>query len=46
MSPKVVLAGGSGLLGRALAPRLTKLGFEVVVLSRSAREEAPVREVL
>ncbi len=33
---RVVLAGGSGLIGRALAGALGKRGFEVVVLSRSA----------
>jgi uncharacterized protein (TIGR01777 family) len=46
MSSKVVLAGGSGLLGRALARRLAGLGWEVVILSRSPREEAAVREVM
>ncbi len=46
MALKAVLAGGSGLLGRALAGRLTKLGWEVVVLSRSPREGTPVREIL
>ena len=31
---KVILAGGSGFLGRALAKQLTQDGYEVVVLSR------------
>lgn len=33
---RVILAGGSGFLGRALARHLVKNGYEVVVLSRSA----------
>ena len=32
---RVILAGGSGFLGRALAARLVSLGYDVVVLSRS-----------
>ncbi len=31
---KIILAGGSGFLGRALAKQLTDQGYEVVVLSR------------
>lgn len=42
---KVVLAGGSGFLGQALAGRLAATGWEVVVLSRRPRPEAPFREV-
>ena len=38
MSPKAILAGGSGLLGRALAGRLIELGWEVVILTRSPQE--------
>lgn len=34
-SGRVVLAGGSGLIGRALAAELVRAGVEVVVLSRS-----------
>ena len=34
---KVVVAGGSGLIGRALAMGLAGKGHEVVILSRSAR---------
>lgn len=37
---KVVLAGGSGALGRRLAAALDARGHEVVVLSRRAREGA------
>jgi uncharacterized protein (TIGR01777 family) len=33
---KIVLAGGSGFLGRALAERFSSTGYEVVVLGRSA----------
>lgn len=32
---RVVLAGGSGFLGRSLAGDLVKSGYEVVVLTRS-----------
>ncbi|MDR7314556.1 TIGR01777 family oxidoreductase [Brevibacillus nitrificans] len=34
MSKKIVLAGGSGFLGNALADFLTAKGFEVVILTR------------
>jgi uncharacterized protein len=37
---KVVVAGGSGFLGRALVGRLSAGGHEVVVLSRTARDAA------
>ena len=33
---RVVVAGGTGLIGRALVPELTARGHEVVILSRSA----------
>ena len=46
MGKKVILAGGRGFLGNALAQKLTKLGAEVVVLSRSPGEDTSVREVL
>jgi len=46
MPPKVILAGGSGLLGRALARRLLQLGWEVVILSRSPQGETTGREVM
>src|SRR3954471_14537429 len=39
MKPRVVLAGGSGFLGRALAKALLAKGYEVVVLSRGAHQE-------
>lgn len=43
---KVVLAGGSGFLGRALAQELARAGYEVVVLTRRAkRNSGGVREV-
>ena len=35
---RVVLAGGSGFLGRSLAKKLLKKNYEVVVLTRSPRE--------
>jgi uncharacterized protein (TIGR01777 family) len=34
MTPKAVLAGGSGFLGRALARELAAAGWEVVILTR------------
>ena len=37
---RVILAGGSGFLGRALSQRLLADGSEVVVLSRSAQRDA------
>src|SRR5215208_3306079 len=44
---RVVLAGGSGFLGRALAEEFVREGHEVVVLTRrpSERSRAGVREV-
>ena len=46
MPPKAILAGGSGLLGRALARKLLQLGWEVVILSRSPQGETTGREVM
>jgi len=43
--PKIILAGGSGFLGRALGRRLAAGGWEVVVLSRAPRAGGPGREV-
>jgi uncharacterized protein len=44
---RIVIAGGSGFIGRALAARLTARGDEVVILSRSPqrRSHTGVREV-
>lgn len=42
---KVVLAGGSGALGRAIAADLAGRGDEVVVLTRTVRERSPYRQV-
>lgn len=42
---KVVLAGGSGLLGRRLADDFADRGFEVVVLSRTPAVGSPHRQV-
>jgi uncharacterized protein (TIGR01777 family) len=40
MKPRVVLAGGSGFLGQALARELVGKGCEVVVLSRGASRDS------
>ena len=45
---RVVLAGGSGFLGRALAKELLQRDYEVVILTRELRErdeDDEVREV-
>src|SRR2546423_1655354 len=43
---RVVLAGGSGFLGRALTEELTHAGYEVVVLTRKAnRRRTHARQV-
>ncbi len=42
---KVVLAGGSGSLGRSIGADLAERGDEVVVLSRSPRPGGPHRQV-
>lgn len=47
MPPKAILAGGSGLIGRAVARKLITQGWDVVILTRSPQEsEANGREVL
>jgi uncharacterized protein (TIGR01777 family) len=43
---KVILAGGRGFLGQALARALAAGGWEVVVLSRDPHDGTPCREVL
>jgi uncharacterized protein len=40
MKPRIVLAGGSGFLGRALAKRFLRQEYEVVVLTRSPQERS------
>ncbi|MFD0559703.1 hypothetical protein FB566_0353 [Stackebrandtia endophytica] len=42
---KVVLAGGSGSLGRRIATDLTGLGHDVVILTRSPKRDQPIRHV-
>lgn len=42
---KIVLAGGSGSLGRRIAADLTSRGDEVVILTRSSRPALPYRQV-
>ena len=39
---KVLVAGGSGLIGTALTEELTRAGYEVVILSRSPSEAGPL----
>jgi uncharacterized protein len=43
---RIVLAGGSGSLGRRLASAATDRGDDVVVLTRGRREDLPYRQVL
>ena len=46
MKPRVVLAGGSGFLGQALAKALIGKGYEIVILSRGAhRDSGTVRQL-
>jgi hypothetical protein len=46
MKPRIVLAGGSGFLGRALAKVLLGKGYEVVILSRGVhREGSAIRQL-
>src|ERR1700733_6115722 len=45
MKQRVVIAGGSGFIGGHLSERLVAAGYEVVVLSRSAKPAGPVRSV-
>jgi len=40
MKPRVVIAGGTGFLGQALARELVGKGYEVVVLSRGASRDS------
>ena len=44
-APKVVIAGGTGTLGRRLAADLVCRGVEVVVLTRSVQPDLPFRQV-
>ncbi len=46
MNQRIILAGGSGFLGQALAKRYRANGWDVVVLTRSPKERADgVREI-
>lgn len=42
---RVVVTGGTGLIGRALVPRLIQHGHEVIVISRSGKGPAGCRTV-
>lgn len=44
-APRLMLAGGSGFLGQALARHFQALGWEVVVLTRSPQSQRIAREV-
>ena len=46
MRPKVILAGGSGLLGRAVAQDLVKMGWDVVVLTRTPQQQLAIEPIL
>src|SRR5437870_4457919 len=46
MKAKIILAGGSGFLGRLLAGHFARGGSEVVILTRKPQPQAaPIREV-
>jgi uncharacterized protein (TIGR01777 family) len=40
MNPRIILAGGSGFLGQALASHFQEHGFDVVILTRSPGQHA------
>jgi uncharacterized protein (TIGR01777 family) len=44
--PRVVIAGGSGALGRKIAANFAALGHDVVILTRQARDSIPFKQVL
>ncbi|HEY2124681.1 MAG TPA: NAD-dependent epimerase/dehydratase family protein, partial [Chthoniobacterales bacterium] len=39
MKPRIILAGGSGFVGRSLTPQLVARGYEVVVLTRGTSSQ-------
>jgi len=43
--PKIILAGGSGFIGSSLAAVLEGHGYDVAVLTRSARGDATTRQI-
>lgn len=45
MSKRIVLVGGSGMLGTQLSAHLQKLGFEIINVSRSGKSSAGARGV-
>jgi uncharacterized protein len=45
MNGRIVLAGGSGFLGQVLAKRFSERDYEVVILTRSPKNNGVVREV-
>jgi uncharacterized protein (TIGR01777 family) len=45
MKQRVVIAGGSGFIGGHLSKRLVSAGYDIVILSRSAKSAGAVRSV-
>ena len=45
MKTRIVIAGGSGFVGSHLSRRLVSKGYEVVILSRSAKSDNAIRNV-
>ena len=43
MGKKVLITGGTGLVGQQLVSMLEKAGYEVAVLSRHANEQGPIK---
>src|ERR1700759_80665 len=46
MKGRIVIAGGSGFVGGHLSAQLFSAGYEVVVLSRSAKSSPTTRQVV
>lgn len=44
--PRVVIAGGSGALGRKIAANFAALGHDVVILTRQVRDSIPFKQAM